>query len=769
MLLRKMLRELRLNSGQFISIFLLSLLAIFLFTGVAGEVAGVQNARTDFHKQSNLADGWVYGNGFTAEQTEQLAALPEVGEAERRMYMEVKAQNGTTLFFYLPDTNTVNMPMVLEGEPFQTSDAEHIWLAKRFADEQGVAVGDTFTLTLPDGSPLALQVAGKVWSPEYEYYKAEVDLEPDYHDTGYAFASPEVISGIMEYSADQLVYTADTDDLDACESTVSSALGGKYSVMLRRNGITNLTAVDDEIAQHKMMGVLFPAFFVIIAILTTVTTMKRIVERQRTQIGTFKAIGMKKRKIYLHYLSYGFFPSLVGAVIGTLTGPFTLSPMLFRMKYYLDSSDEYMLPRFNVVYPFYFWLLGLVIVAFCTLAAWMSCRNIMKIRPSEALRPATPKSTKSTAFEKLPFWNKLSFSIRYTLRDFARNKSRTIFGLAGTVSCMALMLCGFAAKHNFQNAVTELYAEKLLNNSAMITVQTNAPLDEAERIRDMVSGELVMSDTTEIRLPGNSDKMSCHINIYENSSIANVLSVRLEPEKLSDNDFTLTQKTADQLGVKTGDEVEWHIYGSDEWVRSTVTMITRAPFEQGIVTTRDIIESAGYTFRPTRLLTHQDVTEDLKNESSVIDNVNSKSALADMLNNYLELVNMVMGFMLLLAILLAVIVLYSLGLMSFEERQKEMATLKVLGFRSQKLRGLMLRQNLVLAVAGILLGIPLGAWMLRMLIRSLGDSMDVPTFVPVSYILISGLVTFIVSAAVNLLFTKKIRRMDMVAEIKSAE
>lgn len=263
--------------------------------------------------------------------------------------------------------------------------------------------------------------------------------------------------------------------------------------------------------------------------------------------------------------------------------------------------------------------------------------------------------------------------------------------------------------------------------------------------------------------------MSCHINIYENSSIANVLSVELEPEKLSENDFTLTQKTAEQLGIKAGDEVEWHIYGSDEWIRSTVTMITRAPFEQGIVTTRAVIESAGYTFSPTRLLTHQDVTEDLKNESSVIDNVTSRSALAEMLRNYLELVNMVMGFMLLLAILLAVIVLYSLGLLSFEERQKEMATLKVLGFRSEKLRGLMLRQNLVLAVTGIFLGIPLGAWMLRMLIRSLGDSMDVPAFVPVPYILISALATFIISAAVNLLFTNKIRRMDMVAEIKSAE
>lgn len=769
MLLRKMLRELRLHSGQFISIFLLSLLAIFLFTGVAGEVAGVQNARRDFHDQSNLADGWVYGDSFTEQHIGQLKALPEISEAERRMYMDVRAQNNTSLFFYLLDTNTVNMPLVLKGEKFSTSDTDHIWLAKRFADEQGISVGDSFTLSLPDDSPLILKVAGLIWSPEYEYYKADVDLEPDYHDTGYAFAPASVLPSSAVYNANQLIYTAKTNDLDACESAVSSALKGNYSMLLRQTDIANLTAVDNEIQQHKMMGVLFPAFFVIIAMLTTITTMKRIVDRQRTQIGTFKAIGLKKRKIYLHYLSYGFFPSLAGAVIGTLTGPFTLSPALFKMKYYLDSSDEYMLPEFSVVYPFYFWLLGLIIVALCTIAAWISCRNILQIRPSEALRPASPKNVKGTVFEKLPFWNKLDFSIRYTLRDFSRNKSRTLFGLAGTVSCMALMLCGFSAKDNFQNAVTDLYAGKLLNNSAMITIKENAPINEAERIRDVFSGELIMSDTTEIRLPDNSMKLSCHMNVYENSRIANVLDVKLKSAKLSDNDFTLTKKTAELLNVSVGEEVEWHIYGSDEWVRSAVTMITRAPFEQGIVTTRSVIESAGYEFKPSRLLTQQNIDDSVKKESGIIDSVTSRSALEELLKDYMELINMVMGFMLILAVLLAVIVLYSLGLLSFEERQKEMATLKVLGFRSRKIRGLMLRQNLVLAVIGILLGIPLGSWMLWLLIRSLGDAMDVPTFIPVWYIFLSAIITLTISVAVNLLFTKKIRSMDMVAEIKSAE
>lgn len=767
MLKRKLFRDFKLHFGQFFSIFILSFLAIQLYTGVAGEVAGVVNARNTFHEQTNLANGWIYGDNFTDEQVEKVSSLNDVLDIQKRMYVQSVGQNDATIFLYLQDEDIVNMPLVLGGEEYNPTDSTGIWLCKRFATEQGISLGDDYTLSI-NGTNYTLKVKGLIWNPEYEYYKDEVDLEPDYVNTGYAFTSINVLpKENQDYN--QIVFTSDIDNMSTMESDVSTALNGEYSVLLGRDGITNLTIVDDEVAQHKMMAILFPSFFVVIAMLTTITTMKRIVDRQRTQIGTLKAIGMKKSKIYLHYLSYGFFPSLAGSILGTIVGPLTLSPVLFKMKYYLDSSDEYMLPHFDTVYPASFWILSVVIVALCTLATWLSCRKILQIAPATALRPAQPKSGKKTIFESMPFWKGLSFSARYNLRDISRNKARTIFGLAGTISCMALMLCGFTAKDNFQSAVVDLYAGKLMDNASMITINKDTPIDEAERLRDLVNGELVMSDTVEIRLPNSIDKYSYHMNVYEQGQIANVLDENFNADKITGTDFTLTKKTADALNISVGDTIEWHIYGSNVWVSNTVDKITRAPFEQGIVTTRQVIEDAGYTFTPTRLITKDAIDQTLKEQSTYIDGITNQDNTADLLSNYMELVNMVMGFMLVFAILLAVIVLYSLGLLSFEERQKEMATLKVLGFRTKALRGLMLQQNIILSLIGAILGIPLGSVMLKALINSLGDSMDIPTSCALIYIIISFIITVAISIVVNAMFTKRIKNMDMVTEIKSAE
>ncbi len=764
MLLRKMLRDIRIHSGQFISIFLLSFLAVFLFTGVTGEVVGVENAREKYHAEAVLADGWVYEEACTDDEVNLISEIKGINEVQSRMYENACDDNGCTVFLYREEENTVNRPIVLEGEDYDPASSDSVWMAKRFADEQKIKVGDDYSIVLADGSSKKLKVAGLIWSPEYEYYKDEVDLEPDYHDTGYAFVGRDAFES--DYIPNQIVFTGD-DSWD--DWAKISAVTKGTAVVLGRKDITNLKTLDDEISQHKMMAVLFPSFFIVVAMLTTITTMTRIVDRQRTQIGTFKALGVKKEKIYIHYLSYGFFPSLLGCLLGTVLGPFTMSPSLFKMKYYLDSSDEYMLPHFNVVYPTYFWFLGMGIVLLCTIAAWFSCRKVLKIRPSEALRPARPKSGKKTIFEKLPCWKSISFSGRYNLRDIARNKARTVFGLAGTVSCMALILCGFLAKDNFKSAVTDLYVNKILNNSAMITLQSGAPLTEAERLKDMINGELVMSSTVEIKKSGNDEKSSCHMNVYEDGQVARVLTEDLKAEAISGDTFTITAKTADQLQLTTGDKVKWRIFGSNDWVESEIDMITRAPFEQGIVTTRKVVENAGYEFTPTRLITKKDVFSDFEDESEIIDSVTSKKGMYDLLENYMELVNLVMGFMLGLAIILGGVVLYSIGLLSFEERKKEMATLKVLGFNSKSLISLMMKQNIILSSIGVVFGIPLGVGMLRLLLNSLGDSIDIPGRINIFYVLLSGFMTVIISIIINYMFTSRIKNMNMVEETKSAE
>lgn len=767
MLKMKMIRDIKQHFGQFLSIFLLSFLAICLYTGLAAEISSVNYAREVYHKNTNLAEHWIYGDKFSKEQVAGIADISGVTEAHRRMYIETAGDKKTSMFLYLQEDDRISKPYVLEGDAYDTDDNESIWLCKRFANEQNLSVGDNYALTIND-KEYTFKIAGLVWSPEYEYYKKDIDFEPDYTNTGYGFVSIKVLPE-EEQKFNQITLTSTIDDIGSIENDISGVLDGGYSVLLNREGIINLTTVDDEIEQHKMMSLLFPAFFIAIALLTTITTMKRIVDRQRTQIGTLKAIGVGKKKIYMHYLGYGFFPSLAGVLLGTIIGPQTLSPLLFKMNYYMDSSDNYMLPHFNIKYSASFWLLGAAIVILCTISTWLSCRRILQIAPATALRPAQPKSAKKTIWEGMPLWSKLSFKNRYNLRDISRHKARTVFGLAGTLSCMALLLCGFAAKDNFQSAVAKLYAEKLMNNSAIVSIKKETPIEEAERIRNEADGELVMSDTTEIRLPGKTDKYTYHINVYEDSHIANALDENLNTIKLVADDFTITKKTADKLGVSVGDKIEWHIYGSSQWKTSAITKITRAPFEQGIVTTRKVVEDLGYKFTPTRFITQKDITESFANVSEYIDNVTTKSKLSDLLYNYMELINMMMVFMIVFALFLAGIVLYSLGLLSFEERQKEMATLKVLGFGSGELRRLMLQQNIFLAVFGSILGIPLGSVMLKTLVSSLGDSMDIPTSSGILYILLAFTITVVTSIVVNMFFTKRIRNMDMVAETKSAE
>lgn len=768
MLRKKMMNDFKAHIGQFFSIFFLSFLAICLYTGLAAEISSVNHARRELQQKTNLANHWIVGNDFSKEELEKIRSLEEIDEAQRRIYIETTDQNNACLFLYLEDENIISKPLVLEGEAYDTKKENAIWICGRFAKEQNLKVGDYYTVYL-GGQSYCLQIAGLIWSPEYEYYKNEVDLEPDYTNTGYAFASERIVKGTKMNHYNQIVCKSSIEDISNIEDTISEVINGNYQVMLNRDGIINLTTVDNEIKQHKMMALLFPVFFVVIAMLTTITTMKRIMDRQRTQIGTLKAIGMKKKKIYIHYLSYGFIPSLSGTILGTVIGPFTLAPLLFRMKYYMESSDEYMLPHFSIFYTPSFILLGIIMVVVCTLATWLSCRKILRIEPATALRPAQPRSSKKTIFEKLPIWNRLGFHVRYNLRDIARNKARAIFGLAGTISCMALLLCGFSSKSNFEAAVADLYVEKLLNNSSIITLAKDADLGKCEELRDTYQGELVMSETVEIKKSEDNSKSSFHMNVYEDSRVAKALDEDLNMIDLELTDFTLTQKTAEQLGISVGDTIQWHIYGSSEWVKSTVTKITRAPFEQGIVTTRAVIEESGYLFTPTRLVTQMEVPNNLSEVYDFVDDVTTNKEITGKLSNYMGLINLCMGFMIIFALFLAVIVLYSMALLSYEERQKEMATMKVLGLKTKKLRQIMQEQNLLISLFGGVLGIPLGQVMICMLMNSLGDSMDIPTNFQLAYVLLSFIITVGVSVFVGYQFSGRIKTMDMVEEIKSAE
>ena len=235
--------------------------------------------------------------------------------------------------------------------------------------------------------------------------------------------------------------------------------------------------------------------------------------------------------------------------------------------------------------------------------------------------------------------------------------------------------------------------------------------------------------------------------------------------EVANDEVSISQKMADMLGVGIGDTIEWHIMGSNKWVNTTIDKIHADPLSQGLIMSPGKLEDLGLNYTPTSVVTseHVDKTYNGFKATNTLEDIESSW---DMLTETMWLIIYVLSFF---ACVLAIIVLYNLGLLSFTEIEKEIATLKVLGFKSNDLRRLLLTQNIVFTTIGFILGIPLGLYILMMMWQSSSDSFYLIPSLTVKNVLLAATITFSISIWVNLMFSRKIKKLDMVESLKGSE
>ena len=235
--------------------------------------------------------------------------------------------------------------------------------------------------------------------------------------------------------------------------------------------------------------------------------------------------------------------------------------------------------------------------------------------------------------------------------------------------------------------------------------------------------------------------------------------------KIEDDEVSVSQKMADMLGIGIGDTVKWHIMGSDKWIKTKIDKIHSDPTSQGFIMSADKLEDLDLNYTPTSVVTEEHVT---KNYTAI----KTTNSLKDMTSSWDELTEamwLLIYILIFFASLLAVVVLYNLGLLSFTEIEREIATLKVLGFKTNALRKLLLTQNLWFTTIGYLLGIPVGYYILKVMWESSGDSFYILPSISLMNLVITAAITFSLSILVNLMFSRKIKKLDMVESLKSAE
>ena len=756
MLAKKMMRDIFRHKAQFISIFIMAFLGVFVFTGISGEYIGLEVDSSNFYEETNLADGWIYSPYLNDMFLSQVWYLGATTEMERQMVVNSEGdfENEPEITLHFVENNTISKFYLIEGKPLDINDSNGVWLDKKFADAKNLKVGDKITFKY-ENYTIEKEIKGLGYSPEYVYHSSPVAINSDPDKIGFAYMSYKA------FPEDSVPYNVLNVKFDGTPDNYAKILDyrlkGYYNSFIEQSDHPSVNRFSQEITKHKMMADIFPVVFIIITFLILLTTMTRIIAQQRTQIGILKANGFKNKTITLHYMSYGFWLVLVGSILG-----FILGPMILPRLFYPSMMRTFVLPSWAPVWDMSFVYLMVLIVAFSLGVSFYAVSSISNEKPSIAIKPKPPKVSTSGFVEKLKIWKRLSFNLRWNYRDTKRNKIRALMTIIGVMGCSALLIGAFGL-YDGMNEMRDWEYGQINHYDSKLIINEGASVSQVNEVTNEVNGKTIMEGTIEIQ--SDSVKKTGSLLVLNDTNLITPTDKDKNRIEIANDEVSISQKYADLFDVGVGDTVKWHIRGSDKWINSTINKIHADPLSQGLIMSSDKLENLGLNYTATSIITSEHVnrTDDTIKTTITLDDIEKSWEETS------ETMWLIIYVLIFFASILAIIVLYNLGLMSFTEIEREIATLKVLGFKSKDLRRLLLTQNLVFTVIGFILGIPLGLYILTMMWQSSGDSLYMVPSLTITNVILTAIITFSISIIVNLMFSGKIKKLDMVESLKGTE
>ena len=750
-----------LYKAQFISMVLMVALGVGMFIGFNMEWYSIDVNTSAFFEETHFADYRIISEkGFSEKEAESIKELAETEKASRfiSIQTDVKGTKGRSLALTAVEDDGISDFRLMKGEEYDSASKNGIWLSDKYADANDVKLGDKMTLTYK-GIEIKGEVKGLIKSSEYLIcVRDETQLMPDLETYGYAYISPamyEAAVGTDFYT--QINVISDTGKSEFTEA-VDDALG-RTVMLLTKDENGSYSGASGEAEEGKTMGSIFPVLFLLIAVLTMVTTMHRIAAQEKTQIGTLKALGFKDRRILRHYTSYAFMVAVIGSAAGIGVGCFLAWYIMNpngSMGTYMDMPEwKLCMPRFCVLI-----IIGLIIVM--TLIGYLSVKKMLHGTAADALRPYTPKKMKKLLIEKTAFWSKCGFGVRWNLRDIMRHKTRTLMSMIGIIGCTLLMV-GSMGMSDTMDVFLDMYYGDAADYSSCIHVADEASDTAREKLLDKYDGDYSCSISVQLE-----DK-AVALDVY---SVENG-RVRFPSasedggfEKIGSSGAYVCRRIADEFDIEKGDYITVSPYGSDDEYRLRIAGITRSVSEN-IVISPEYADRLGIDYSIESIYTDTD-KNDIDTDSSIA-SIQSKKSIMDSFDSFMEIMNMMVVVLIAAGALLGIIVLYNLGVMSYTERYREMATLKVVGFKDKKIGALLVEQNMWVTVIGIIIGIPAGRATLEYLLDAMASEYEMRMSIDMSTYLFSILLTAGVSLIVSLMVARKNKKIDMVEALKGAE
>ena len=767
------------TSKRFISILVIVLLGVGFFAGIRAVAPDMKNTLDDYYKDTNMYDIYITSNDGVGDNViEKLEKDYDIEAGYNFDAITTKEEEYATKIISYDKDSTLNIPKLIKGH--MPEESNEVVIDNDYKEE--IKIGDKITIDSPLVNNKTLTVTGYVESPLY------ISTERD---------STSLLSGMIDYylympveNIISPIKTAAYINLNTKESRFSKdyedlvkdakknirkelkkeKLEGQTWYVLDLNSNAGFYQYDQDTERIDNVAKVFPLVFFVVAVLICLTTMTRMVEEERSQIGTLKSLGYGDKAIMFKYILYASLATIIGSMIGVILGYRLLPDLCFEMY-----KTAYRIGDIKLSYYSSLTFQGMMIALLCTLGATIyTCRKTLKEVPANLLRPIAPTPGKRVLLERINgIWKRLSFSYKVTLRNVFRYKKRFLMTIIGIAGCTGLILAGFGLKDGIEKMVPNQY-EELFNYQATISLNEEATDKTIKKIKEnnKITDTLRVQEET-ISIDNKDTNQSVTLIIPQTNLNGFItLQDRKTKEKYQDSDgLIITEKLANLLEVEEGDTLEFT--GTNSYKEKISHITENYLFHYAYLPNSSY---KGTTYNTVLIKTKKMSEKEekiLANELKEIPGISSISFVSStrhVFDDTMENFAYISLILIISAGALAFVVLYNLSSVNISERKRELATIKVLGFYDKEVYQYINRENTILTIIGILLGLGIGNILTIYILKTceVDTFMFDPTIAPISY-LYAILITATFAILVNIILYFSLKKIDMIESLKSVE
>ena len=787
--------EIKHTYSRFISIMCIVALGVAFYTGIRSAGPDMKLSADEMYDECKIYDLKIYSAlGLTDDDVEKIKSVQNVDVVEGEYSYDVVDISDTQerIIKVSSMTDDINRMHLVKGRYPEKSG--ECMVDETYFKNSGYEIGSVITVKSGNQNTPIDYVLKEISYEIVGVYNNPLFLKVEHGDTDigngkidgfvtvmsedFSMPSYTEISVLVNNASDKLCYDNEYAEIIEKVSKDIKQSNENY-IVTDRSVMQSYSEFEMDAERIDKIGNIVPIIFYIVAALVSLTTMTRMVDEQRTLIGTYKALGYGKTIIAMKYIMYAFLATVIGSVIGAMVGSFVLPNIIINAYKMLYANVYKVVTPINVMHCF----VSVAISMICVIGATIvSCYRSLRTSAAELMRPSAPKNGKNILLEKIPFiWRNMSFTWKSVFRNISRYKKRifmTIFGICG---CMSLLLVGFGIKDAIGTIVESQY-EDLHKYDLYAKYSTGYNEEEIKVINDYYDSEKeiasyinMYSATSQI----SNEKRNVSGYIYAIDDIDKFKEFIIFGEgknipELEEDGVVITKKLSILLDVKVGDEIELKGANGNEGPRVKITGIAKNYIFHYVYMSKETYEKIyGTEYLYNQTLIKQNGKNDLSEKllkNEYIASVSTAKSLRGNFENMLEGLDIIILVIIISAGGLAFVVLYNLNNINICERVRELATLKVLGFYDMDVSAYIFRENVVLTIVGILTGCVGGNLLHEFVMDTIevdmvmfGRNIELPSYI------FATLITLTFAILINLTMHFKLKKIDMTTSLKSVD